>query len=344
MSDAQRVAASTATGNLHWLGANVRAASGVLTAGKVGDHVRMFAPNPQQPGSSVSHFDTALTPSQLMEPSYTGPLQNPVLELPLFRDIGWVVTPSTLVAAVLPYARSVQIGQQASAFGVIINSGGTTATSCSVALPSSLAGSFIYQTTDVNNNLTGSPNTPVSIASNATQNFVFGYTPSVALNSVEIGMIFDCANTPPAASIQGVNTLILSASSTSTPDIVAIGATVGNDGIVHIPGTNGTGFFAAAGVNIGATATITASADDGGHGLPVSLTICQTNPGTGACLSPPAASTTTTFNSNATLTYTVFVQGSGNIPFDPGNNRLFLRFKDGGAVTRGATNVAVQTN
>ena len=91
MTDAQRVAASKDTGNLHWTGANVRAASGVLTAGTVGDHVRMFAPNPAQPGSSVSHWDTALTPNQLMEPSYTGPLHNPVLELPLFQDIGWTV-------------------------------------------------------------------------------------------------------------------------------------------------------------------------------------------------------------------------------------------------------------
>jgi hypothetical protein len=91
MTDAQRVAASTATGNLHWTGANIRATSGILTAGAVGDHVRMNAPNPQQPGSSVSHFDPVATPNQLMEPSYTVPIHSPVLELPLFRDIGWTV-------------------------------------------------------------------------------------------------------------------------------------------------------------------------------------------------------------------------------------------------------------
>jgi FG-GAP-like repeat/Viral BACON domain len=109
MTDAQRVAASTNTGNLHWVGAHVRAASGVLVAGKVGDHVRMFAPNPQQPGSSVAHWDTALAPDQLMEPMYTVPL-DPTLELALFQDIGWTllqvsgtptlqVTPGTSVAA-----------------------------------------------------------------------------------------------------------------------------------------------------------------------------------------------------------------------------------------------------
>lgn len=91
MSDAQRVTASTSTGNLHWLGANVRAASGMLTAGTVGDHVRMYAPSPAKSGSSVSHWDTVLTPNQIMEPSYTVALHNPVLELPLFKDIGWTV-------------------------------------------------------------------------------------------------------------------------------------------------------------------------------------------------------------------------------------------------------------
>jgi hypothetical protein len=94
MTNAQRVAASTDTGNLHWVGDNVEESSGVLTTGKVGNHVRMLAPNPQQPGSSVSHWDTVLAPHQIMEPTYTGPLHNPVLELPLFQDIRWTLLTS----------------------------------------------------------------------------------------------------------------------------------------------------------------------------------------------------------------------------------------------------------
>lgn len=94
MTNAQRLTASTSTGNLHWTGANVRAASGILSAGRVGDHVRMYAPATPSEGSSVSHWDTALTPNQMMEPSYTQSILAPGLELPLFQDIGWtVVTP-----------------------------------------------------------------------------------------------------------------------------------------------------------------------------------------------------------------------------------------------------------
>jgi hypothetical protein len=91
MTNAQRLAAVTDTGNLHWVGANVMAASGVLTAGTVGTHVRMYAPNPSQAGSSVSHWDTVLTPDQVMEPIYTGVHHTPVLELPALEDIGWIL-------------------------------------------------------------------------------------------------------------------------------------------------------------------------------------------------------------------------------------------------------------
>jgi hypothetical protein len=91
MTNGQRITASKATGALHWIGPYVRAGSSVLTDGRVGDHVRMYAPNPQQAGSSVSHFDTALAPNQLMEPFYTVPIHTPVLEIRLFRDIGWLL-------------------------------------------------------------------------------------------------------------------------------------------------------------------------------------------------------------------------------------------------------------
>jgi hypothetical protein len=98
MTDGERVSASIDTGDLHWLGAIVDGASGSLTGGVgAGGHVQMYAPNPQEPGSSVSHYDTALTPNELMEPLYTGPNHNVALTFDLLRDIGWTtsVLPTT---------------------------------------------------------------------------------------------------------------------------------------------------------------------------------------------------------------------------------------------------------
>ena len=54
----------------------------------------MFTPNPFQPGSSVSHWDTIGTPNMLMEPSINGDLTHSVgspydLTFALLRDLGW---------------------------------------------------------------------------------------------------------------------------------------------------------------------------------------------------------------------------------------------------------------
>jgi hypothetical protein len=54
------------------------------------NRVMMYAPNPDQPGSSVSHFDVAGFPNLLMEPSINPDLsQNVDLTKALFYDIGW---------------------------------------------------------------------------------------------------------------------------------------------------------------------------------------------------------------------------------------------------------------
>jgi len=54
--------------------------------------VRMFAPNPLVPGSSVSHFHSDASPDLLMEPALNTSIFNHVdLTLPLFADIDWSV-------------------------------------------------------------------------------------------------------------------------------------------------------------------------------------------------------------------------------------------------------------
>ena len=252
--------------------------------------------------------------------------------------------PPSLVAAVLPSSRSVQVGTTATAFATIINAGSVTATACRISLLTSLPATFSYQTTNpATNQVIGAPNTPVNITAGAAQSYVFALTPSAPIAPTDVQLSFDCTNTDPAPINTGLNTLLLSASTTPVPDIVALAVTPTNDGIVNILATNGTGALAVATVNVGATGTITASADTGSATLPVNISLCQTNPATGQCISGIGSTMTTTINANATPTFGIFVQGSGNVPFDPAANRIFVRFKDGGDVTRGSTSVAART-
>ena len=147
----------------------------------------------------------------------------------------------------------------------------------------------------------------------------------------------------PVTPLVGINTLLLSASSTPVADIVALAATVSKDGIVTIPGNSGTGAFAVAAMNVGAGSAITASANFGGASLPAAAFICQTNPGTGQCLDVPGAQVSVQIAAGQAPTFSIFVQGSGVIPFDAAANRVFVEFRDAGDVVRGKTSVAVRT-
>lgn len=105
MSNSERQAAmkngSQISSRLHWTGSNVtdsvaalvadlRGQSMTLTGGVGSDgHVEIYAPDPVEPGSSVSHYAKTLTPSELMEPSFTSALHKVDLSIELFRDLGY---------------------------------------------------------------------------------------------------------------------------------------------------------------------------------------------------------------------------------------------------------------
>ena len=56
----------------------------------------LFAPNPVQPGSSTSHWDSSAYPHLLMQPNNSSDLPHAVdLTLPLLQDIGWETAPGT---------------------------------------------------------------------------------------------------------------------------------------------------------------------------------------------------------------------------------------------------------
>jgi len=92
MRSNQRKVSATNTGNVVWDGpAVLTGATGFLTGGAdPAGHARLFAPNPVQSGSSISHFDTAASPNLLMEPYITSNLGSDLdlTDEQLF-DVGW---------------------------------------------------------------------------------------------------------------------------------------------------------------------------------------------------------------------------------------------------------------
>lgn len=94
LSDTQRQSALISETELTWSGSAVDGLAATLSQGSTSGNVRMYAPNPYEPGSSVSHFDTSLSPNDLMEPYKTS--RESTLDRMtrnLFRDIGWQTIP-----------------------------------------------------------------------------------------------------------------------------------------------------------------------------------------------------------------------------------------------------------
>jgi hypothetical protein len=310
----------------------------VYTGGAVNALTQMAANNNIAAGNTRSRVTFAATAGTVYRIAIDGVSATGTYVL----NFAQAAAAPTTFASVLPTARSITTNTVATAFATMINAGTTPATGCLLAAPPGFPAGFSYQATNASNVPVGTVNTPQTIAPGAAQGFVFSVTPLIDLNSSELAVVFDCANTPTTATVPGLNTLLLSSSSGPVPDLISIGS---GDGIASIPGATGLTAFAAATVNIGAVGTVTASVDDNGRGLPLTTRLCVTNPTSGACINPatPAATATFTLAVNQSATIAVFVFGAGNVPFDPANNRLFLRFKTADGVTRGASSVAVRT-
>lgn len=253
-----------------------------------------------------------------------------------------------LFSAVLPTSRSVTVGTAATAFATIVNGGTVSAVACKLSLASMLTADFSFTTTNPQTNaIEGLLNFPAAeIAAGAFQTYVFAITPTAAFAPTEVQLAYRCANAEAAPLTVGLNTLLLSASNTPIPDIVALAATPNNDGVVSLPGTTGSTAFSVATVNVGASGDITMTVDTGTASPSVILALCETDPTVGNCINPSIPTTrpvVTSIAANGTPTFAVFVTGTGEVPFDPANNRVFVRFMDALGVTRGATSVAVRT-
>ena len=258
-----------------------------------------------------------------------------------FQGGGFVVD---LFASTLPASRSVVSGTLASVFASIVNGSGATATGCRIELLNTLPGTFNYRTTDplTNQPDPGPANPVVDIPAGGSQSYLFELTPTEAFGLVDVQFSYVCDNAGPAAVASGLNTVLLASSDSATADIVALAATTTNQGtVLAAPGVPGA--FAVATVNVGSGEIINAAPSVTDPALPVTLTICETNPD-GTCLAPPANSVTRSIASNETPTFSVFVDTTTSIPFLPADNRIRLVFTDPVGNVKGATSVAVASS
>lgn len=78
--------------NVVWNGRNQSLEAGSISQGARSGRVQLYAPNPLENGSSISHWNTTVTPNALMEPFATGGidvLHGIGLAACLLSDIGW---------------------------------------------------------------------------------------------------------------------------------------------------------------------------------------------------------------------------------------------------------------
>ena len=225
-----------------------------------------------------------------------------------------------LYAAVLPASRSVQIGQPATAFATIINAGTATATGCHIVFPPGLPAAFLFQTTNpTTNTLTGTPNASVDIPAGASQSFMFAATPTNIVRNSFVELTFSCdGQTAPHST---VNAWQLTATTGPTFDVLAIMATEnGDEATLTIP-LDGTAALAVAMVNIGGAGVPAGFGLSVGTAPNLAVSICETNPNTGACLGPfPAAPQ----DIGVVHTYTIFARSTGPILFSPSNTRVSI--------------------
>ncbi len=248
-----------------------------------------------------------------------------------------------LFGAISPASRSVQIGQEATAFATIINSSATTATNCKIAQAGPSIGAFTFQATDpVTNNPVGSKNIAVDIPAGGSQSFMFSIAPGSPMNGVSLPLSFSCDGFADAPVFAGVNTLTLSASAQAVPDVIAITATQNADQIVDIAGMGRFAAYSAAAVNIGANGDFEIEAQYTGNNGPVTVLLCETDPASGGCLGAPAAKVQSSILSGDVATFAVFALRDGEVNFDPANNRIRLRFTDSNSMVAGETGIATR--
>jgi len=258
------------------------------------------------------------------------------------RNLGLAVPQPSIVSSVLPSSRASQVNQTVTVFATMVAN--EIGNECRIELASPIDASIFYQRTDpATNELIGEPNVPVYLRPNVPQSFAIGITAFTPVEPQEIEFGYVCNTGNPADVLVTTNTVLFSASEQQPIDIVALAATINNDGIVNIPDSENFGIFSAANVNVGSAGNVTTAVAVLGEPLDEVL-ICPTNFITGECIDTPSESTFEFQGENGTASFGIFVRNAGPVEFRPDLNRVVLVFTDDQGVVRGRTSVAVRSN
>ena len=259
-----------------------------------------------------------------------------------YRPIGMTVR-----SAILPYSRTVASGSVATAFVSVINpaSTGTPALGCGLRVHGANPAQFAFQRTDpATNAVIGNAGDLADIPVGGVQSFVMSFSQAGATNFSDLQIDTSCRNRGSAPVIAGVNTFRFASTAIPLADIVALAATIGNNGIVSLPPGGGAGAFSVATANLGSVSSVVVTAEAGANAPAFqTLEICRTNAISGQCETPRAASLTQLFQPGQTLTFAAFIRSNAPVANDPANNRVFVHFRTPGGQSVGATSVAVRT-
>ena len=234
--------------------------------------------------------------------------------------VGSAPPATQIAAAILPGGRSVTPPNVASLFATIVNYGQATAYGCGIAPETPIDADFTFQTTNAQNELTGTANRTVTIPAGGAQTFFIGFTPhsdAGIAREWKTRLRFKCTNAPGALVYEDVNAALISMDTAGAPDIIPIGTTPSGDSVVRIAGAGGSNLFAAAAINIGMAGALTARPVITG-GAAASVTICETTGSpSAACTGPMGPTAARSFATNDVATFTVFVTAASAIAFDP---------------------------
>src|SRR5262249_46132674 len=127
------------------INASMFADTTMLAGADSANRVLMFAPNPIQSGSSVSHYDTSALRNLLMEPSISDDLTHNVsspfdLTFELLRDIGW--TGGSSATTVQFSAANYPVNEAAGSVTITVTRSGDTSGTATVAYSTADADNF----------------------------------------------------------------------------------------------------------------------------------------------------------------------------------------------------------